>query len=163
LYSCESPQFFKRILYLKHINVITRGSLGAEGPGQLPPFNPALGNSTAFRVLSAAVCKTFYAVRCWQWAEKLTATVTRCQLKCRSLSDKNEDVIYSLHNLHQWQGRPLHMRGPMQGLGAGPLWAVIYEVIVFSLLCYNRGGAQIYSTALTQELSTFANVREEIC
>jgi len=32
--------------YLKQINFITGGPLGAEGPGQLPPFpplNPALG------------------------------------------------------------------------------------------------------------------------
>jgi len=33
---------------------------------------------------------------------------------------------------------------------------------VFSQPCYDRGSAQIYSTALTRELSTFANVREEI-
>ena len=43
--SFESQQFFKRTFYLKQINVITGGPLGAEGPGQLPPFpplNPAL-------------------------------------------------------------------------------------------------------------------------
>jgi len=34
---------------------------------------------------------------------------------------------------------------------------------VFSQPCYDRGRAQIYSAALTRELSTFANVREEIC
>jgi len=32
--------FFKRILYLKQINVITGGPLGAEGLGQLPPLPP---------------------------------------------------------------------------------------------------------------------------
>jgi len=44
LYFCISveSQFFKRIYYLKQINVITRGPLGAEGPRQLPPSNPAL-------------------------------------------------------------------------------------------------------------------------
>jgi len=36
------------------------------------------------------------------------------------------------------------------------------EVIVFSQPCYDRGRAQMYSKALTRELSTFANVREEI-
>jgi len=43
--SFESRQFFKRIFYLKQINVITGGPLGTEGPGQLPsfpPLNPAL-------------------------------------------------------------------------------------------------------------------------
>jgi len=34
---------------------------------------------------------------------------------------------------------------------------------MFSQPCYHRGRAQIYSAALTRELSTFANVREEIC
>jgi len=45
LYSCvsfASQQFFKQILYLKQINVITGGPLGAEGPGQLPPLPPPL-------------------------------------------------------------------------------------------------------------------------
>jgi len=30
------------MFYLKQINVITGGPLGAEGPEQLPPLNPAL-------------------------------------------------------------------------------------------------------------------------
>ena len=53
------------------------------------------------------------------------------------------------------------------------LWLVVYRlavlyrhlsvnVSVFSQPCYNRGTAQIYSKALTRELSTFANVRVEI-
>jgi len=63
------------------------------------------------------------------------------------------------------------MRGPMQDLGAGPnarprrgarLRSAFYDVIVFSQPCYDRGRAQIYSAALTRELNTFANVREEI-
>jgi len=33
---------------------------------------------------------------------------------------------------------------------------------VFIQPCYDRGGAQIYRAELTRELSTFANVREEI-
>jgi len=33
---------------------------------------------------------------------------------------------------------------------------------MFSQQCYDRGTPQIYSEALTRELSTFANVREEI-
>ena len=37
-----------------------------------------------------------------------------------------------------------------------------YGVIVFSQPCYDCGRAQICNTALTRELSTFANVREEI-
>jgi len=53
-------------------------------------------------------------------------------------------------------------RGPMQDLGAGPLWAVISWRHVFSQPCYDRGRAQIYSKALTLELSTFANVQEQI-
>jgi len=55
-------------------------------------------------------------------------------------------------------------RGPMQDLGAGPSeqqW--FYDVIVFSQPCYDSGRAKMYSAALTRELSTFANVREEIC
>jgi len=51
----------------------------------------------------------------------------------------------------------------MQDLSTGPLWAVIYDVIVFSQPCYDRGRARICSTALTRELTTFANVGEEIC
>jgi len=39
---------------------------------------------------------------------------------------------------------------------------VFHDVIVFSQPCYHRGRAQICSTVLAQELSTFANVREEI-
>jgi len=35
--------------------------------------------------------------------------------------------------------------------------------MMFSQQCYDRGRAQICSTALTRELITFANVREEIC
>ena len=41
----ESRQFFKRIFYLKQMNIITLGLFRAEGPGQLlsfPPPNPAL-------------------------------------------------------------------------------------------------------------------------
>ena len=34
---------------------------------------------------------------------------------------------------------------------------------MFSRPCYDRGRVQICSTALTRELNTFANVREEIC
>ena len=45
--------------------------------------------------------------------------------------------------------------------GPSEMW--FYDVIVFSQPCYDRGRAQICSTALTPELSTFANVREEIC
>jgi len=54
-------------------------------------------------------------------------------------------------------------RGPMQDLCAGPPEQWFYDVIVFSQPCYDRGKAQICSTALTRESSTFANVREEIC
>jgi len=43
LFPFESPQLFKRIFYLKQINVITRGPLRAEGPEQLPPFPPLIG------------------------------------------------------------------------------------------------------------------------
>jgi len=38
-----------------------------------------------------------------------------------------------------------------------------YDVIVFSQPSYDRGRAQTCSTALTRELSTFANSRKEIC
>jgi len=64
------------------------------------------------------------------------------------------------------------MRGPMQDLGAGPnarpklgapLSSDFMAVIVFSQSSYDRGRVQICSAALTRELSTFANVREEIC
>jgi len=37
------------------------------------------------------------------------------------------------------------------------------DVIVLIQPCYDRGRAQIYSKTPTRELSTFANVREEIC
>jgi len=63
------------------------------------------------------------------------------------------------------------MQGPMQDLcaepmkdqGRGPSEQCFYEVIVFSQPCYDRGRAQICSTALTREWSTFANFRKEIC
>jgi len=45
----------------------------------------------------------------------------------------------------------------------GPSEQWFYDVIVFSQPCYDRGRAKICSAALTRELSTFANVREEIC
>jgi len=45
----------------------------------------------------------------------------------------------------------------------GPSEQWFYDVIVFNQLCYDHGRAKICSTALTRELSTFANVREEIC
>jgi len=45
----------------------------------------------------------------------------------------------------------------------GPSEQWCYDVIVFSQACYDRGRTKICSTALTRELSTFANVREEIC
>jgi len=45
----------------------------------------------------------------------------------------------------------------------GPSEQWFYDVIVFSQPCYDRGRAQICGTALTRELSTFANVREEFC
>ena len=48
----------------------------------------------------------------------------------------------------------------------GPCGQWFYDVIVFSQPCYGRGRAQIYSAALTWELSTFAcfaNVREKFC
>jgi len=44
----------------------------------------------------------------------------------------------------------------------GPSEQWFRDVIVFSQPCYDRVRAQIYSKALTRELSTFANVREEI-
>ena len=44
----------------------------------------------------------------------------------------------------------------------GPSEQWVYDVIVFGQPCYDRGRAQIYSKALTRELSTLANVREEI-
>ena len=44
--------------------------------------------------------------------------------------------------------------------GSSEQW--FYDVIVFRQPCYDRGRAQICSAALTRELSTFANVREEI-
>jgi len=44
----------------------------------------------------------------------------------------------------------------------GPSEQWFYDVIVFSQPCYDRGRAQIYSEALTRELSTFADVRDEI-
>jgi len=44
----------------------------------------------------------------------------------------------------------------------GPSEQRRYDVIVFSQPCYDRGRAQIYSKALIRELTTFANVREEI-
>ena len=64
------------------------------------------------------------------------------------------------------------MWGPMQDLAAGPnartrhgalVSSDLYDVIVFSQPCYDRRRAQIYSAALTRQLRTFANVREEIC
>jgi len=55
------------------------------------------------------------------------------------------------------------MRGPMQDLGAGPLWAVILWRDRVQSTVLHRGRAQIYTAALTRELSTFANVRDEIC
>ena len=45
----------------------------------------------------------------------------------------------------------------------GPSEQWFYDVIGFSQTCYDRGRAQMWTTALTRELSTFANVREEIC
>jgi len=48
-------------------------------------------------------------------------------------------------------------------LAWGPSEQWFYDVIVFSQQCYDSGRAQICSAALTRELSTFANVREEIC
>ena len=45
----------------------------------------------------------------------------------------------------------------------GPSEQWFYDVIVFSQPCYDRDRAKIYSAALTPELSTFANVRKEIC
>ena len=48
-------------------------------------------------------------------------------------------------------------------LARGPSEQWFYDVIMFSQQCYDRGRAQISSTALTRELSTFVNVREEIC
>jgi len=51
----------------------------------------------------------------------------------------------------------------MQDLGVGPSEQWFYDVIVFSQQCYDRGRAQIYSAAVTRELSTFANIREDIC
>ena len=53
-------------------------------------------------------------------------------------------------------------QGPMQDL-SGPSEQWFYGFIVFSQPCYDRGRAQICSTALTRKLSTFANVWEEIC
>jgi len=47
-------------------------------------------------------------------------------------------------------------------LARGPSEQCFYDVIVFSQPCYDRGRAQIYSKAPTWELSTFANVRDEI-
>ena len=45
----------------------------------------------------------------------------------------------------------------------GPSEQWFYDIVVFSQSCYGRGRAQIFSAAVTRELSTFANVREEIC
>ena len=54
------------------------------------------------------------------------------------------------------------MRGPMQDLGEGPSEQWFHVVIVFSQSYYGRGwDMQICSAALTRELRTFANVREE--
>ena len=50
-------------------------------------------------------------------------------------------------------------RGPMQDLSAGPSEQWCYDDIVFSQPCYDHRRVQICSTALTRELSTFANSR----
>jgi len=60
-------------------------------------------------------------------------------------------------------GPALADAGPNARSRRGPSEQWFYDVIVFSQSNYNRGRAQIYSAALTRELSTFANVREEIC
>jgi len=44
-----------------------------------------------------------------------------------------------------------------------PLSSDFMTFIVFSQPCYDRSRGQIYSAVLTRELSTFANVRVEIC
>jgi len=46
-------------------------------------------------------------------------------------------LLYPSLDGGHWQGRPKQVRGPMQDLGAGPLWAVLYDVIVFSQPCYD--------------------------
>jgi len=38
------------MFYLKQINVITGGPLGAEGPGQLPPLPPPLNPALVVRL-----------------------------------------------------------------------------------------------------------------
>ena len=55
-------------------------------------------------------------------------------------------------------------RGPQcknKARGSSEQW--FYDVVVFSQPYYDRGRAQIYSAALTRELSTFPIVRDEIC
>jgi len=54
-------------------------------------------------------------------------------------------------------------RGSNKTQARGPSVQWFYNVIVFSQPCYDRGRTKICSTAPTRELSTFANVREEIC
>jgi len=53
--------------------------------------------------------------------------------------------------------------GPNARPGRGAPLRSDNDVIVFSRPCYDSGRAQMYSAALTRELSTFANDREEIC
>jgi len=45
--SFESRQIFRGIFYLKQINVITGGPLGAEDPGELPPLPPLSSGSAS--------------------------------------------------------------------------------------------------------------------
>jgi len=63
------------------------------------------------------------------------------------------------------------MRGPMQDLSAGPnarpkRGAILSSDFMTASCSVNRDTNMVErkgSTALTRELSTFANVREEIC
>jgi len=48
-------------------------------------------------------------------------------------------------------------------LGCGAPLSSDFLMSSCSVNHYDRGRAQIYSAALTRELSTFANVHEEIC
>ena len=65
--------------------------------------------------------------------------------------------------------RPTGRAGPSRCGAQCKTWARglseqwFYDVIAFSQPCYDRGRAQIYRAALTRELSTFANVRDESC
>jgi len=74
----------------------------------------------------------------------------------------SRDNHYETYTTYASRAGPSRCGAQYKTWARGPSEQWFYDVIVFSQPCYDRGRAQIYSKALTRELSTFAYVREEI-